>query len=134
MKGKNYKDPRFKIAKFLDDKKKRDEYNQELRKKRDAEEKGKTFKEFRESYSASKPRFTGNRIPKNLLDALPKVWRSAVNGFDHTDKGIIVSFDKKLSPRTIKEIEKSLGDEFRQNGYDNVEDYHMYHFKDYSQD
>ena len=91
----------------------------------------KTFKEYN---SATAPRFTGNKIPKNLLDDLPKLWRSAVNGFDHTDKGIVISFDKKLSPRNIKEIEASLGSDFGQNGYEISGIYHMYHFKDYSEE
>ena len=93
------------------------------------------MKKFKEYISETmEPRFTGNKIPKQLLDDLPKLWRSAVNGFDHSDKGIVISFDKKLSPKSIAEIEKSLGGDYGQNGYENSGKYHMYHFKDYSED
>jgi hypothetical protein len=48
-------------------------------------------------------RFTGNRIPRELSR---KLGRMGLIGFDHSDKGASVSFDRKVSKR---EIARRLG-------------------------
>lgn len=54
------------------------------------------------------PRFTGDGIPAELLKDIGAPFARAVNGFDHTDKGFVVSFDRELSSRTIADLSKKL--------------------------
>jgi hypothetical protein len=93
----------------------------------------KSFKEHivQESFA---PRIIGDKIPKALIKDIPKPLQPIVNGFDESDKGIVISFDRKISSTEIKNVEKSLSGNFGQNGYEVYKQYHQYHFTDYSRE
>jgi len=92
-----------------------------------------SFKTYLNEYKHT-PRFTGKKIPKDVMNAVPSILRRKVNGYDFTDKGIIISFDSKLNSMNIRDIEKGLGHDHYRNGEVDINGkYHMYHFRDYGE-